>query len=198
MTTEPKIQITAEPQTRPDQCLFRIDRTLYPGTVYVSDAEAAAETVPIAKALFDASDLLRGVRIRHGEVLVTLKTPPQDWRELARAFGTALRTALEAGGTPVVSDAQDRLTGNDAVRARAQRVIDEELNPSLAAHGGWVEITDSEGNDIYINMGGGCQGCGSAAATMRQGVEVAIRDQVPEIGSIYDATNHAAGVNPYM
>ena len=47
-------------------------------------------------------------------------------------------------------------------------------------------------------MGGGCQGCGSAAMTMKQGVEVAIREGVPEIENIHDATDHASGANPYM
>ena len=56
----------------------------------------------------------------------------------------------------------------------------------------------SDGKNLYISMGGGCQGCGSAAMTMKQGVEVAIRNEVPGIEGIYDSTDHAAGSNPFM
>ena len=62
--------------------------------------------------------------------------------------------------------------------------------------GDWIQA--SRGKDLYITMGGGCQGCGSAAMTMKQGVEVALRNGVPGIGAIHDATDHASGANPYM
>lgn len=193
-----EIRITAEPQWRPEQCLFRVDRTIHAGTIYVSDPEVAAEAVPLAKVLFDLDPRVKGVRIRHGELLLVLREPLQDWRELARQAGAAIRAFLQEGRQPVAEDAASRLQGADLVRHRAQEVIDQRLNPALAAHGGFVEIVDSEGNDISINMGGGCQGCGSAQATLRQGIEVALREAVPELGAIHDATDHAAGVSPYM
>lgn len=192
------IQITAEPQTLPYNCLYRVDRNLYVGTIYVSDRAVAAEAVPLAAAIMDAVEGVRGVRISQSEVLVTMHTEPQDWRTVARETGATIRAFLQEGNRAVAEGAVEKLTGNDEIRLRVQKVIDEQLNPNLASHGGWVEIQASDGVDYYMTMGGGCQGCGSAAATMRQGIETSIRNEVPEAGAIHDATDHAAGLNPYM
>ncbi|RMH01556.1 MAG: hypothetical protein D6702_11150 [Planctomycetota bacterium] len=197
MTDATEIRITAEPQARPDQCLFRFDRILYPGTVYVSDPAFAAAHSPFLHALFELGGI-RGIQLRHSEMLVTLEEKPDDWREIARAIGAAARARLQAGDEVLAEGAIDKMEGHDAFRARVQQVVDTRLNPGLAAHGGFVEIVDSRGHDLWLNMGGGCQGCSSAAATMKQGVEVAIRDAVPEVEAIHDATDHAAGTNPYM
>ncbi|TAH38099.1 MAG: NifU family protein [Planctomycetota bacterium] len=196
-TAATPVNITAQPQERPDQCVFQVDRTLYAGTLYVSDPEYAREWAPVVAAVLDVGGV-KGVRVTHGELLVTMVEAPGDWRDTARRIGAALRSHLQAGAPAVKAGAEQALLGADRVRHLAQQVIDSQLNPALGSHGGFVEIVDSVGHDLYVNMGGGCQGCGSAMATMRQGVEVAIREAVPEIGEIYDATNHAAGTNPYM
>lgn len=193
-----KIAITAEPQVLPGNCLFRVDRSLHVGSIYVSDRAWAKQWAPLAAALFDAVEGLQGVRISDAEVLISMRKVPEDWRSVARAAGQAIRAHLQADGAVLRPGAAEALTGPDLLRARAQKVIDEQLNPTLAGHGGWVEIQASTGRDLYITMGGGCQGCGSAAYTMKQGVEVALRQAVPELENIYDATDHAAGANPYM
>ncbi|KAA3604908.1 MAG: hypothetical protein DWQ01_20090 [Planctomycetota bacterium] len=198
MTETDQVHITAEPQADPRKCLFRVDRTLYVGMIYTSDPAFAESWMPLAKALFDANDQIQGVRIAHGELTVRTAEAPDDWRELARACGAAIRAHLQAGHESVKEGAEQHLAGDDAIRHRVQQVIDSDLNPALAAHGGFVEILDNDGLDFYLNMGGGCQGCGAAAATMRQGIEVAIREKVPEVGNIFDGTDHAAGTNPYM
>lgn len=197
-TDAPSIHITAEPQTLPYNCLYRVDRNLFVGTLYVSDPEVAKTAAPLIAAIMDAVEGVRGVRISQSEILVTMNTEPSDWRTVARETGAAIRNFLQEGHRAVAEGALEMLTGNDDVRKRVQVVIDEHLNPNLASHGGWVEIQASDGVDYYMTMGGGCQGCGSAAATMRQGIESSIRNEVPEAGAIHDATDHAAGVNPYM
>lgn len=197
-TDAPSIHITAEPQTLPNNCLYRVDRNLFVGTIYVSEKGVAEQAVPLAAAIMEAVEGVRGVRISQSEILVTMNTEPSDWRTVARDTGATIRTFLQAGNRAVAEGALDLLTGNDEVRKRVQTVIDEQLNPNLASHGGWVEIQASDGVEYYMTMGGGCQGCGSAAATMRQGIETSIRNEVPEAGAIHDATDHAAGLNPYM
>lgn len=77
------------------------------------------------------------------------------------------------------------------------RVIDEEINPGIASHGGFVSLIDIKDNDVIIQMGGGCQGCGMANVTLKDGIEVALKKAIPEIGAIYDVTDHAEGKNPY-
>ncbi len=77
------------------------------------------------------------------------------------------------------------------------KVIDEEINPGIASHGGFVSLVDIKDNDVVIQMGGGCQGCGMANVTLKDGIEVALKNAIPEIGAIYDVTDHADGKNPY-
>lgn len=77
------------------------------------------------------------------------------------------------------------------------KVIDEEINPGIASHGGYVSLVDVRGKDVIIQMGGGCQGCGMANVTLKDGIEVALKKAIPEIGAIYDVTDHADGKNPY-
>lgn len=78
-----------------------------------------------------------------------------------------------------------------------QELFDSQINPMVASHGGHVELVSVEDNVVYIEFGGGCQGCGMANATLSQGVEQVIREAFPEIRAIVDTTNHAAGTNPY-
>lgn len=80
---------------------------------------------------------------------------------------------------------------------RVARVLAEQINPAIAAHGGRAELVGVEGTTVYLKLGGGCQGCGMARVTLGQGIEVAIRDAVPEVGEIIDVTDHASGENPY-
>ncbi|HKP76227.1 MAG TPA: NifU family protein [Longimicrobiaceae bacterium] len=80
---------------------------------------------------------------------------------------------------------------------RVQVVLDELINPRIAAHGGAVELVDVADDTIYVRMSGGCQGCSASAATLRMGVERMVKDEVPEVREIIDLTDHEAGVNPY-
>jgi Fe-S cluster biogenesis protein NfuA len=198
MSEEATIRITAEPQVIPSNCLFRVANNMFVGCLYTSDKEWAAEWAPLAGHLFDSVDNLKGVRINNSEVLISMAATPSDWREVARSAGSAIREHLQTGSVAVKGGALEAQQGDDLLRQKAQAVIDDTLNPNLASHGGWVEIQASDDKELFITMGGGCQGCGSAAMTMNQGVEVAIRDAVPEIEGINDATDHTSGENPYM
>lgn len=78
-----------------------------------------------------------------------------------------------------------------------QELINNTINPGLASHGGYVELLDVKENAVYVKLGGGCQGCGMANVTLRQGIERMIKAAVPEIEEIIDTTDHAGGKNPY-
>ena len=80
---------------------------------------------------------------------------------------------------------------------KIQELIDERINPAVAAHGGQIELLNVEDDAIYIHMGGGCQGCGMANATLKHGIEAMIQEVFPEIKQVIDTTDHAAGTNPY-
>lgn len=86
---------------------------------------------------------------------------------------------------------------HDEVAMLVQNVIDTQINPGVAGHGGYIELLDVKDNIAYIFMGGGCQGCGLADVTLKQGIEGLIKDAVPQITAVIDQTDHAAGANPY-
>lgn len=86
---------------------------------------------------------------------------------------------------------------NDPLALAVQKVFDEEINPQVASHGGWVSLLEVKGDVAFIQLGGGCQGCGMADVTLKQGIEVAIKERVPQIREIVDTTDHAGGNNPY-
>ena len=86
-------------------------------------------------------------------------------------------------------------TGEMAERVR--HVLETRVNPAVASHGGQISLVDVDDADVYLELGGGCQGCGMARVTLKQGVEKMLREAIPDIGEIHDVTDHAAGTNPY-
>lgn len=85
----------------------------------------------------------------------------------------------------------------DPQARQVAELIDAQINPAIAAHGGYITLVDLKDGAAYIHMGGGCQGCGMAAVTLRQGVEKMIREAIPTIREIVDVTAHAEGTRPY-
>lgn len=81
---------------------------------------------------------------------------------------------------------------------RVSQVLDAEINPAIAAHGGEIKLRDVQGTEIFIEMAGGCQGCAMSRMTLRQGVERMVSQSVPEVTAIHDVTDHASGDNPYF
>ena len=81
--------------------------------------------------------------------------------------------------------------------AKVQHIIETQVNPSIASHGGFATLISIDGDTVFLTMGGGCQGCAMSKATLRQGIEVAIKQNVPEVTHVVDVTDHATGENPY-
>ena len=77
------------------------------------------------------------------------------------------------------------------------QVLDERINPAVAGHGGHISLIDVQDDTAFIQLEGGCQGCGMADVTLKQGVEVEIKAAVPSIAAVLDVTDHADGTNPY-
>ncbi|MCX7619654.1 MAG: NifU family protein [Acidimicrobiales bacterium] len=80
---------------------------------------------------------------------------------------------------------------------KVQQLLDQSINPGLAAHGGYAELVGVEGNTVFVTMGGGCQGCSMSAATLSMGIQRAIKEAIPEVEEVVDVTDHASGANPY-
>ena len=102
---------------------------------------------------------------------------------------------LNASGFRV--DNPNQPTWDDSRAQKIQELIDTRINPSVASHGGNIQLLDVTEDSVYVHMGGGCQGCGQATATLKQGVQSMIQEEFPEIINVIDTTDHAAGTNPY-
>jgi Fe-S cluster biogenesis protein NfuA len=188
------IKIIADPKSA-STCTFTVDRPVYPDSSYFFGSKESAEGSPLAERLFQIPSI-KSALIAHNRLTIT-KDGFEDWVPTARQIGQAVRQHL-ASGQPAVSTAlRDRIPPAEDIRRRVQEVFDGRINPAVAMHGGFVQLIDVQGNTVFIQMGGGCQGCGMADVTLKQGIEVEIRAAVPEVGEILDTTDHAAGRNPY-
>ena len=107
-------------------------------------------------------------------------------RDAAPADGAEATTARPA--TPPTGEIADRV----------REVLDNNVNPAIAAHGGLISLIDVHDTEISVEMSGGCQGCALSLATLRQGVERMLREAVPELTAVHDITDHASGENPYL
>jgi Fe/S biogenesis protein NfuA len=101
-------------------------------------------------------------------------------------------TPSPAIGAPPPAD----LSGD--VPQRVIQVLEQQVNPTIAAHGGAAELVAVEQETAYLRLGGGCQGCAMATVTLSQGIETAIIQAVAEITSVVDVTDHQSGTNPYF
>jgi Fe/S biogenesis protein NfuA len=88
------------------------------------------------------------------------------------------------------------LTGD--VAEQVAQLLEQSVNPALASHGGYASLIGvDEDNNVYVTMGGGCQGCSASAATLKDGIRSSIMEHIPEVREVIDATDHAAGENPF-
>lgn len=160
---------------------------LYFQAVADADGEDAVErdgelAVVVPKA---SVDRLRGARLEWstdgegGLVLVNPNTPEPE--------ATGVPAEVLAAGTGGI------------LGARVTAVLDEVVNPSIASHGGRADLVamDEDKAVAYLRLSGGCQGCAMSRMTLTQGIETALRDEVPELTGVVDVTDHAVGENPY-
>jgi len=180
-------------------CPIRFDRPVSPGGTSLFETPQEAAAWPAVKALLG----IPGVHsvIGKGDVLVVARREDTTWPELLARVQPALVAAFSDVTVPATRQQDPARTASPAendLRARIQDVIDRDINPAVADHGGVITLLDVQDTRVFIHMGGGCQGCAMSTATLKQGVETMLRAQVPEISEILDTTDHAAGENPYF
>ncbi len=187
------IKIAGEPSAAGDRCKFTVDRPLLPGESAFFSAPADTTLAPLAAELLTISGI-ESVLI--ADNIVTASAPyAVDWPSMG--IGNIIRKHIRAG-RPIVAPAYfENLPSEGDLKWAISDLLEREINPAVASHGGFVELIDVKKNNVYIRLGGGCQGCGAADVTLKQGIEKAIRDLVPRVGEILDTTDHAAGRNPY-
>jgi Fe/S biogenesis protein NfuA len=118
-----------------------------------------------------------------------------DFALLPFLEGTTIQ--LEEGELEIVNDGLGIGKLKGSLEERVQQVLEEQVNPMVAAHGGVVSLSKVEEGNVYLRFGGGCQGCGMVDVTLKQGVEVMMKENIPDLVAIHDATDHDSGLNPY-
>ena len=185
-------------------CTFTLGVPIAPGATVFFTKEQDLSTQPVVEALFDiphvdsvlAKDDILIVAQSGGE---WSKIIPQAEEAIAPYVGFQQPPVELIEETPTTSKPIERDPKLEAIIwDKVATVIEQEINPGIASHGGFIELLEVVNDTIYLMMGGGCQGCGMAALTLRQGVEAAIRYKVPEVGEVRDSTDHEAGLNPYF
>ncbi|MBA3421897.1 MAG: NifU family protein [Thermoleophilaceae bacterium] len=139
----------------------------------------------------------------HGEL--TIVVPEPDVEKLRGVtvewsgdpFAGGLRLAGLASPSPAVGGGAPADLSGD-VAQQVLQVLEQQVNPAIAAHGGRADLVAVEEGAAYLRLSGGCQGCGMATVTLGQGIEVQIKENVPEIHQVVDVTDHASGTNPYF
>jgi len=155
-----------------------------------------ATGLPLAQRLLGITGVVRLQLIGH--LLVVTKSSEREWIELTTEIKSVLTEYLLSSLALTTDQVHDQmmLLGR-STREKIQYLIDTHINPGIAEHGGFVRVVDLNNDIVYLRMGGGCQGCGAADFTLRQGIETIIKGSVPEISQIIDVTNHSDGMNPY-
>jgi NFU1 iron-sulfur cluster scaffold homolog, mitochondrial len=191
-----EIAITGEPTINPATCKFTVDRSIYPGGSAYFGSREAASLSPLALRIFEISEV-ENILIADNQVTVT-KSGFDPWPVIGKQVGTKIREHMNSNDPAVSPQYESAMPSESVIREKVQNLLEREINPALGMHGGFVELLDVKKNSVYLKLGGGCQGCQSANLTLKMGIEKAIREQIPEVGEVLDATDHAAGRNPYF
>ncbi|HAH06794.1 MAG TPA: hypothetical protein DCM05_09765 [Elusimicrobia bacterium] len=172
-------------------CRYDLDETLHEGgAVYFGSAEQA-EGSPLPAALFKLPGV-SAVKVSGSSVSIT-RNDDEDWVGVSRQVAEVLRAHRASGQAALAKDVRPNVPTSEEILEKARKVIDEKIAPALASHGGGIELVGVEGASIRVKLMGGCQGCSGARATLRNGVERALRDEIPQLDDVIDVTDHSGG-----
>lgn len=122
----------------------------------------------------------------------SLRDATVDFVERVNESGFEVRPGAEPGAAARPEPPKGELAD------RVRDVLDSQVNPAIASHGGAISLVDVQDSEIFLEMSGGCQGCAMSRMTLRQGVERMLRQSIPELTAVHDITDHASGANPYF
>src|SRR5213595_494501 len=156
---------------------------------------------PLAEGIFAIADADVAEVIVSGNLVTVVKRSQAPWQTVGKAVGQAIRAALAGAGPAVAPKPTASATpgaDDDALYERVADLFESQVNPMVARHGGRIELIDVQDAVVMVRMAGGCQGCGMADVTLRQGIEAMLQQNVPDVKGVVDITDHTAGSNPYF
>ncbi len=187
------IDVVGESSIDPAVCKFTVNREVYPGhSAYFGNRDAANHSL-LAQRIFEIA-AVKSVLITGSETTV-IKSGIDPWPVIGKEIAQRIRGRLLSNDPAVSRHYGSQIPSEPEIRQKVQNLLDEEINPSLGMHGGWVELLHVRENAVYLRMGGGCKGCASAKITLKMGVERVIRGRMPEVGEILDDTDEPFGQN---
>ncbi len=190
--TSPEIQLNTTEEARAKIAELLAEKELVDAAVRVEilDPLGSRYTLRFVSLQDEAEG---NVVVHSGPIAFVL--PPESAK---RADGATLAFVDDLNGSGFRLDIpESNFADVDPLLRKLQTLIDDEVAPGLAQHGGHVTLVNVEAGRAFLKFGGGCQGCGSADMTMKQGIEALIKREIPEILEVVDTTDHAAGSNPY-
>lgn len=197
---QPPLTVTAEPLDEA-RCKFIVNRQVVsqPGVVQKYGSATEAAQSPVAQAVLAVPGICEVTL--SSNVVTAKKAGDLPWSALEPqvryAIDTALHQAAPGSPGPSAPSASDALD-DDTIYDTVSRLFDSQINPAVAQHGGRVDLIDVQEGVVVVRMMGGCQGCGMANVTLRQGIEAALRRTIPAVREVKDITDHSAGTNPYF
>lgn len=191
------IELIAEP-IDDCRCRFVLSRPLHQGGAARFRTVDEAAGMPVAEAVLSVPGVTEVVM--SGNVMTVSKDVSSSWEEIGEQVSYAVNTAAAA---EEMARAREAFGGgeeldDDAMYDTVDQLLRTEINPAVAQHGGKVELIDVQDATVVVRMRGGCQGCGMATVTLRQGIEAGLKQVIPTLKGISDITDHSAGTNPYF
>ena len=178
-------------EDRPDELALRVEITGTQGVEYTYDL------------CFDDIDSMLDGYQNYTVVGLPISIPIGSVDKLRGAVLDLPRAGRQGGLVIRNPNRSDPMAGIDIelsgeLSDKVRQLLEHAINPALASHGGYAELKGiDEQNNVYVFMGGGCQGCSASAMTLKMGIQRSIKDHIPEVLEVIDATDHSQGENPY-
>jgi len=178
-------------------CRFKFSENIHEGESKFFRSSEDAKGSAVIEKLFALEGVgVSAVKVDANQVSVT-RGSFEDWHLHAKTVAAVLTEAVDKAEDFCAADAPANMRSIEEIKKTVQDLLDSQINPAVASHGGEISLIDVKGTTVYVKLGGGCQGCGMANVTLKQGVEKALRDTLPELDEVLDVTDHAGGDNPY-
>ncbi len=188
------LTIVAEPLDE-HRCRFFVTPPLAGPPRRFSHPDEAAG-FPLAEAVFSVPGVCE-ISLEDGALMIRKSEGAPSWVVLEPRVRYALGMALARQEAPPPPPAPATLD-DDAMYEQVSLLLEREINPAVARHGGAVELVDVQEGNVLVRLSGGCQGCGMASVTLRQGIEASLRRVIPSLRGLTDLTDHASGTRPFF
>jgi len=188
-----EIRIRGEPTADPQKCRFVLDAEVLSRSPVTFNKESDTNKAPLAKKLLELS-YIKEVSISGSAVTLTGDNV-ESWPAIGKEIGGVIRDQIKTGEPAVEEEVMD--IGDADLFTQVNLLIKNDVNPSIASHGGVITLHSVNDGKAFVTMGGGCQGCTASSITLKQGVESYIVAKVDGVNEIVDMTDHSEGENPY-